>query len=68
MHSWRAEQLASRMNTLPQDYWELGRELESTSRGGKIILHHFYIGADKFQMKQKLKISRDCLVFLGAKF
>lgn len=54
-HSWRAEQLANRMNALPQDYWELVRELESTSTGRKIFFTSFTLDPIYFrQLKQKL--------------
>lgn len=69
-HSWRAEQLANRMNILPQGYWELARELESTSTGGKIFFISFYNVCDIFQTAEAkaVKISRGCLVCLGATF
>lgn len=70
MHSWRAEQLANRMNILPQGYWELVRELENTSTGGKIFFTSLYIGCHMLQTAETkaVKISRDCLAGLAAKF
>lgn len=53
MLSQRAEQLANRMNTLPQDHWELMTELER--RRGKILFTSFIFDLIHFrQLKQKL--------------